>query len=159
MEVLQQFWFSVKPGIFYEFLKSSFFCLRWVKRETGTSDVISGHKPQGNQQRRRVVFFLVPVKTIFIPLTFVISVHLSQEMASNDFSPTTSSDSEVSEMEDYDLEVEGLPNSSSMASDEEGMQEAYADDPLADEEWLEMFERDRKEEEALRICFSLSLLL
>ena len=57
-------------------------------------------------------------------------------MASNDSSPTTSSASEASEMEDYDLEVEGSPNSSSTASDEEGTKEEYADDPLADEEWL-----------------------
>ena len=66
-------------------------------------------------------------------------------MTSNDVSPITSSDSEVSEMEDYDFEVEGSPNSSSMASEEEGTQEAeaYADDPLADEEWLELYERDK----------------
>ena len=68
-------------------------------------------------------------------------------MASNDFSLSSSSDSEVSEMEDYELE--GSPNSSYIASDEEDMQEAYADDPLADEEWLALYERDRKEEEAL----------
>ena len=67
-------------------------------------------------------------------------------MASNDLSPTSSSDSEVSEMEDYDVEVEG---SSFRASDEGGTQEPYANDPLADEEWLELYERDRKEEEAL----------
>ena len=75
-------------------------------------------------------------------------------MALNDFSPTSSSDSEVSEMDDYDLKVEGSPNLSAMASDEDGMQEAYADDPLADEEWLELYERKRKEEEALEkeIC-------
>ena len=70
-------------------------------------------------------------------------------MASNDISLSSSSDSEVSETEDYELEVEGSPNSSYKASDEEGTQEAYADDPLADEEWLELYERDRKEEEAL----------
>ena len=68
-------------------------------------------------------------------------------MASNDFSLSSSSDSEVSEMEDYELE--GSPNSSYIASDEEDMQEAYADDPLADEEWLALYESDRKEEEAL----------
>ena len=68
-------------------------------------------------------------------------------MASNDFSLSSSSDSEVSEMEDYELE--GSPNSSYIASDEEDMQEAYADDPPADEEWLALYERDRKEEEAL----------
>ena len=50
-------------------------------------------------------------------------------MASNDFGPTSSSVSEVSEMEDYDWEVR----------DEDGTQEAYADDPLADEEWLELY--------------------
>ena len=70
-------------------------------------------------------------------------------MASNDISLSSSSDSEVSETEDYELEVKGSPNSSYIASDEEGTQEAYADDPLADEEWLELYERDRKEEEAL----------
>ena len=60
-------------------------------------------------------------------------------MASNDIGPTSSSDSEVSEMEDYDLEVKGSPNLSAAASDEDGTQEAYADDPLADEEWLELY--------------------
>jgi len=54
-------------------------------------------------------------------------------------------------MEDYELEVEGSPNSSYMASDEEGMQEAYADDLPADEEWLALYERDRKEEEVLEM--------
>ena len=51
-------------------------------------------------------------------------------MASNDFSLSSSSDSEVSETEDYELEVEGSPNSSYIASDEEGTQDVYADDPL-----------------------------
>jgi len=41
-------------------------------------------------------------------------------MASNDFSLSSSSDSEVAEMEDYELEVKGSPNSSYMTSDEEG---------------------------------------
>jgi len=79
----------------------------------------------------------VPVKTIFIRLTHVISVHVDHEMASNDFSLSSSSDFKVSEMEDYKLEVEGSPNSSSMASNEEGTQETYANNLLADEEWLE----------------------
>ena len=39
-------------------------------------------------------------------------------MASNDISLSSSSDSEVSETEDYELEVEGSPNSSYKASDE-----------------------------------------
>jgi len=59
-------------------------------------------------------------KTIFIRPTSVISIHVDQEMASNDFSLSSSSDSEVAEMEDYELEVKGLPNSSYMTSDEEG---------------------------------------
>ena len=57
-------------------------------------------------------------------------------MASNDFSPASSSDSEVSEIEDYELEVEDSPNSSDQARDVEETQEAYADEPLADAEWL-----------------------
>ena len=55
-------------------------------------------------------------------------------MASNDFSPASSSDSEVSEIEDYALEVEDSPNSSDQATDVEETQEAYADEPLADAE-------------------------
>ena len=46
-------------------------------------------------------------------------------MASNDFSPASSSDSEVSEIEDYELEVEDSPNSSDQATDVEETQEAY----------------------------------
>jgi len=73
-------------------------------------------------------------------------------MASNDCNFSSSSDSEVAEMEDYELEVEGLPNSgfiADIASNEEGNLEAYADDLLADEEWLKLYENKRKEEEAL----------
>ncbi|PFX12183.1 hypothetical protein AWC38_SpisGene23897 [Stylophora pistillata] len=70
-------------------------------------------------------------------------------MAPKDYIPTSSSDSEVSEMIDYDLEVDGSPNSSSASSDEEGTHEAYGEDPLADEEWIGLYERDRKEEEVL----------
>ena len=39
-------------------------------------------------------------------------------MASNEFSVDSSSDSEVSEIEDYEIEVEGLPNSSDHADEE-----------------------------------------
>ena len=60
-------------------------------------------------------------------------------MASNDFILSSGSDTEVSEMEDYELEVEGSPNSSFAASDEKDTRAAYADDPLADEEWLELY--------------------
>ena len=70
-------------------------------------------------------------------------------MASYDFIPTSSSDSEVSEMKDCGLEFDGSPNSSSTASDEEGRHEAYGDDPLANEEWIELYERDRKVEGVL----------
>ena len=55
------------------------------------------------------------MKTIFIWPTFVINIHIDQEMATNDLSASSSSESEVSEMEDYELEVEGSPNSSYMA--------------------------------------------
>ena len=53
-------------------------------------------------------------------------------------------------MEDYNLEVEGSPNLSATASDEHGTQEAYVNDLLVDKEWLELYERARKEEEALQ---------
>ena len=70
-------------------------------------------------------------------------------MASNDFSPASSSDSEVSEIEDYELEVEDSPNSSDQATDVEETQEAYADEPLADAEWLALYEQGRRTEEEL----------
>ena len=63
-------------------------------------------------------------------------------MACTDFSPTTSSDSELSEMEDWrfvKLEFYGKRRG----------RKKYTDDLLADEEWLELYERDRKEEEDL----------
>ena len=61
------------------------------------------------------------VKTISVRLTFVTSasVRVNQQMASNDFILSSGSDTEVSEMEDYELEVEGSPNSRFAASDEE----------------------------------------
>ena len=70
----------------------------------------------------------MPVKTISVRLTFVTSVRVNQEMASNDFILSSGSDTEVLEMEDYELEVEGSPNSSFAPSDEEDTHEAYADD-------------------------------
>ena len=70
-------------------------------------------------------------------------------MASNDFSPASSSDSEVSEIEDYELEVEDSPNLSDQATDVEETQEAYADEPLADAEWLALYEQERRTEEEL----------
>ena len=76
-------------------------------------------------------FLCVPGKTIFIQLTFVISV---QEK----WLRMTSVQPLVQTLKDYDLEVEGLPNLSSTASNQEGTQEAYADDPLVEKEWLEL---------------------
>ena len=70
-------------------------------------------------------------------------------MASNDFSPASSSDSEVSEIEDFELEVEDSPNLSDQATDVEERQEAYADEPLADAEWLALYEQERRTEEEL----------
>ena len=68
-------------------------------------------------------------------------------MASNEFSVDSSSDSEVSEIEDYEIEVEGLPNSSDHADEE--TQEVYSYEPLADAEWLALYEQDRRKEEEL----------
>jgi len=68
-------------------------------------------------------------------------------MASNEFSVDSSSDSEVSEIEDYEIQVKGLPNSSDHVDEE--TQEAYSYEPLADAEWLALYEQDRRKEEEL----------
>ena len=71
-------------------------------------------------------------------------------MSSEDLIFTSSSDSEDSEVSfisDYVMEVEGSPNSSDQ--DGEDSDEAYADEPLADEEWLEIYEEERKANEEL----------
>ena len=50
-------------------------------------------------------------------------------------------------MKDYKLEVEGSPNSgfiADIASNEEGNLKAYADDLLADEEWLKLYENKQR---------------
>ena len=70
------------------------------------------------------------MKKALIQFTLVKSIDIYQVIASNDFSLNSSSDSEVSEIEDYELEVEGSPNSSDHADEE--TQEAYAYEPLAD---------------------------
>ena len=126
----QNFLFSVKTGIFYEFKVRFFFCPQPGKRETGTSDYSRTLATGKHEQRRwgNVVFVVtdgVLVKTVFIRPTFAISIHIDQEVASNDFILSSSSDSEVSETEDYELEVEGSLNSSSTASNKEGTQEAF----------------------------------
>ena len=68
-------------------------------------------------------------------------------MASNEFSVDSSSDSEVSEIEGYEIDVEGFPNSSDHADEE--TQEVYSYEPLADAEWLALYEQDRRKEEEL----------
>lgn len=52
------------------------------------------------------------------------------------------SDTDFSEIKDYELKVEGSPSSSSMASDEEDTHRVYAVDPLVDKEWLELYKHD-----------------
>ena len=55
-------------------------------------------------------------------------------MALCDYRLVSSSDSEASDIEDYQLEVKGSPHSSDQATDVEETQEAFADEPLADAE-------------------------
>jgi len=70
-------------------------------------------------------------------------------MSSSDSSYDSSSDSEAAEVEvEYDLEVEGSSNPSEHeTSDDEP--DAYANEPMADEEWLAQYEEERKTEEEL----------
>lgn len=74
-------------------------------------------------------------------------------MASEDVSFTSSSDSEDSEVNfiaDYVLEVEGSPNSSDQDGEDLDKElEAYADEPLADDDWLAIYEEERKADEEL----------
>ena len=76
-------------------------------------------------------------------------------MVSNNFSLVTCSDSQISEIEDYELEVEGSPNSSDQATDVEDMQEAYTDKPLADAKWLALYKQERRTDQTENIsaCF------
>ena len=70
-------------------------------------------------------------------------------MSSSDSSYDSSSDSEAAEVEvEYDLEVEGSSNPSEHETlDDEP--DAYANEPMADEEWLAQYEEERKTEEEL----------
>ena len=74
-------------------------------------------------------------------------------MASEDVNFTSSSDSEDSEVNfiaDYVLEVEGSPNSSDQDGEDLDKElEAYADEPLADDDWLAIYEEERKADEEL----------
>ena len=66
-------------------------------------------------------------------------------MLSNDSSYDPSSDSEAAEMEvEYDLKVEGSsnPNEHETSDDEPG--DAYANELMADEEWLAQYEERKK---------------
>ena len=74
-------------------------------------------------------------------------------MASEDVNYTSSSDSEDSEVNfiiDYVLEVEGSSNSSDQDGEDLDKElEAYADEPLADDEWMAIYEDERKADEEL----------
>ena len=74
-------------------------------------------------------------------------------MASEDVNFTSSSDSEDSEVNfiaDCVLEVEGSPNSSDQDGEDLDKElEAYADEPLADDDWLAIYEEERKADEEL----------
>ena len=74
-------------------------------------------------------------------------------MASEDVNFSSSSDSEDSEVNfiaDYVLEVEGSPNSSDQDGEDLDKElEAYADEPLADDDWLAIYEEERKSDEEL----------
>jgi len=66
---------------------------------------------------------------------------------------TSSSDSEYSKVNfiaDYKVEVEGSPNSSDQDGEDSDKElEAYADEPLADDEWLAIYVEERKPDEEL----------
>ena len=74
-------------------------------------------------------------------------------MASSNDIYDTSSDSEDSEIDyvpDYETEVECCSSQGqNSSSGDDGDLEAYADEPLADEEWLAKYEAEKKEEEKL----------
>ena len=70
---------------------------------------------------------------------------------------TDSEDSDISFIPDYDIEIEEDDGDSrSMATSSQGSLEsldncdmAYADEPLADEEWIAQYEKEVKENEDL----------
>ena len=71
-------------------------------------------------------------------------------MSSSDASYVSSSDSEAAETEvEYDLEVEGSSNSSEHKTSDDEPGDPYANEPMADEEWLAQYEEERKTEEEL----------
>lgn len=78
-------------------------------------------------------------------------------MATSDSIYDSCSDSESTEERSYDseemaydLEVEDLPNTSNNEDSDQGEpEEAYANEPLADAEWLAIYEAERMEEKKL----------
>ena len=66
---------------------------------------------------------------------------------------TDSEDSDISFIADYEIEEEDDGESRSMVSQSEKSLDscdmAYADEPLADEEWIEQYEKEVKENEEL----------
>ena len=63
-------------------------------------------------------------------------------MSSSDASSDSSSDSETAETEvEYDLEVVVMPNASEQndTSDDDEPEDVYANEPLADENWLSCY--------------------
>ena len=65
-------------------------------------------------------------------------------MSSSGASYVTSSDSEAAERE-----VEGSSNSSEHETSDDEPGDAYANEPMTDEEWLAQYEEERKTEEEL----------
>ena len=92
-KMAKQFLFFVKTGIFYEFSKSGLSAPRPGERKTGTSDVKPGHY----QQSEKAEYLK---KKALIQLALVKSIDISSVIASNEFNLDSSSDSEVSEIED-----------------------------------------------------------
>ena len=73
-------------------------------------------------------------------------------MSSSDGSYVSSSDSEAAETEvEYDLEVEGSSNPSEHETSDDERGDAYANEPMADEEWLAQYDEERKS--SSRKCF------
>ena len=66
---------------------------------------------------------------------------------------TDSEDSDISFIADYEIEEEDDGESRSMVSQSEESLDscdmAYADEPLADEKWIEQYEKEVKENEEL----------
>ena len=66
---------------------------------------------------------------------------------------TDSEDSDISFIADYEIEEEDDGESRSMVSQSEESVDscdmAYADEPLADEKWIEQYEKEVKENEEL----------